>query len=329
MGKTRKAPQDAAVVRVNFETYEGIAVANGIMPKYADIDPYNSSAGAFDEVIRQIIAVGGVLPLLGEEEVFWSVNDNFCVPDSVYHPVNNPDGKQKLAQLVQMCEALYDMSTFFAVPMTSGKDSMKNDFKGDGVKISVPPTLLYSAAAKIPDVRKTLTSDFKKYDSLIYLIGKTYNEPGESEVYKLLDLKDTRVPVVRKEDALRIFKKMMLAHEKELLLSAHDLSDGGLIVALAESCFGMNAGAEISILPTTELPAAALLYSESHSRFLVSVEKEKQHDFEAVFGNDATMLGFVTLEPKLRVFDGEKEIISTAIGELAAAWNNGLKEQMV
>jgi phosphoribosylformylglycinamidine synthase len=329
MGRNRKAPQDAAVVRVNFDSFEGIAVANGIMPKYADIDPYNSSAGAFDEAIRQIIAVGGKLPLQSEEEIFWSVNDNFCVPDSVYHPELNPDGKQKLAQLVQMCEALYAMSTYFSIPMTSGKDSMKNDFKADGVKISVPPTLLYSAAAKIPDIRKTMTADFKVYDSLIYHVGTTYNEPGASELYRYLGLPDNRVPVVRKENAKQLYLKMMQAHAAETLLSAHDISDGGLLVALAECCFGMNFGAEISLEPRAGLSVAMQLYAESHSRFVVSVDKNKQHEFEQIMGNDATLLGFVTLVPELRVFDGEEIILSVFTEELLSAWSNGLQEQML
>jgi len=67
-----------------------------------------------------------------------------------------------------MSEGLYDMATFFDIPLTSGKDSMKNDFKADGVKISIPPTILYSMTAKIPDVRKTVTSDFKQAGDLVY-----------------------------------------------------------------------------------------------------------------------------------------------------------------
>jgi phosphoribosylformylglycinamidine synthase len=163
MGATGQAPQDAAVVRFNFESWEGVAVSNGIIPRYGDLDAYHMSAGAFDEAVRQIIAVGGKLPnLTPGDGIFWSVNDNFCVPDSVYDPVGNPDGKQKLAKLVRMCEALRDATAAYCIPLTSGKDSMKNDFKADGVKISVPPTVLYSMTAKMEDVRRAITSDFKQ-----------------------------------------------------------------------------------------------------------------------------------------------------------------------
>ncbi|NPA67018.1 MAG: phosphoribosylformylglycinamidine synthase, partial [Chlorobi bacterium] len=159
MGEKGASPQDAAVMRFEHDSFEGIAVSNGIMPKFGDIDAYEMSCGAFDEAVRQIIAVGGTLPNTKKnDDIFWTVNDNFSVPDSLYHLEKNPDGKEKLAKLVQMCEALYDMSTFYDIPMTSGKDSMKNDFKAEGVKISVPPTIVYSMAAKIKDVRKTITS---------------------------------------------------------------------------------------------------------------------------------------------------------------------------
>ncbi len=228
MGEKGFAPQDAAILRLGFDSYTGIAVSNGILPKFGDIDAYEMSAGSFDEAIRGIIAVGGKLPDPADKDNnFWSVNDNFCVPDSAYNPQSNPDGKYKLAQLVRMNEALFDMSTFFNIPMTSGKDSMKNDFIKEGIKISVPPTILYSIVAKIKDVRNTMTSEFKQAGDLIYLIGKTHDELGGSDFYKLFNELGANVPIVRKEDALRIYQKMMKAHEKNWLVSAHDLSDGG------------------------------------------------------------------------------------------------------
>ena len=99
MGATGQAPQDAAVVRFNFESWEGVAVSNGILPRYGDLDAYHMSAGAFDEAVRQIIAVGGKLPnLTPGDGIFWSVNDNFCVPDSVYDPVTQPRRQAEAGQ---------------------------------------------------------------------------------------------------------------------------------------------------------------------------------------------------------------------------------------
>lgn len=326
MGPEGKAAQDAAVMRLDFNSFAGIAISNGIAPRYGDIDAYQMSAGAFDEAIRQIIAVGGKLP--DPEDTtnrFWTVNDNFCVPDSLYHPLSNPDGKLKLAKLVQMNQALFDMSTYYNIPMTSGKDSMKNDFKSGSIKISVPPTILYSMVAKIPDIRNTITSDFKAEGDLIYQIGKTYNELGASEFYKLFYELGKNVPLVRKEDAKRIYEKVIAANKRKLLESNHDISDGGLVVALSESAFGGGFGAEIDLVNYKSLSLEAILFSESHSRFVVSIKPEFQDEFETLFGEDASYLGKVTSSQKMVISLNDIEIIDIEMEILKKAWEDGLK----
>ncbi|MBT5419589.1 MAG: phosphoribosylformylglycinamidine synthase [Candidatus Cloacimonetes bacterium] len=326
MGPEGKAPQDAAVIRLNFKSFAGVAVSNGIIPRYSDIDAYQMSAGAFDEAIRQIIAVGGKLPDIKDTtNCFWTVNDNFCVPDSLFDPVTNKDGKLKLAKLVQMNEALFDMSTFYNIPMTSGKDSMKNDFKAGKIKISVPPTILYSMVAKIDDIRDTVTSDFKADGDLIYQIGKTYDELGASEFYRLFDELGANVPVVRKEKAKTIYDKIIVANKKKLIESNHDISDGGLAVALTESAFGGGFGAEIKLEKVNNKTLNAALFSESHSRFVASIKPENRSAFESMFGEDATLLGKVSSNKKLIIKSDINEIISIDIDKLKKAWDDGLK----
>ncbi len=326
MGETGKAPQDAAVVRLGFGSYEGVAVSNGICPQYGDIDPYEMSAGAFDEAVRQIISVGGTLPNQSVNDgICWSVNDNFCVPDSEFHPTNNPDGKLKLAKLVRMCEALYDMSTYFQIPMTSGKDSMKNDYKGDGVRISIPPTILYSMTAKVDDIRRTVTSNFKAIGDRIYLLGDTYNELGASEFYKLFGEVGTSVPKVRKEAAYQLYQKVSDANREGWIESCHDCSDGGMIIALAECLFGGQLGCNVNVDGFREdLSLLSILYAESHSRFVVSIAPENQAAFETHFGDAATYLGNVIPGDKLLVSYKEEEIINQSISDLIAAWEGGL-----
>ena len=326
MGPTGKAPQDAAVMRLNFDSFAGVAVSNGIIPRYSDIDAYQMSAGAFDEAIRQIIAVGGKLPDPRDKtNRFWTVNDNFCVPDSLYDPVANPDGKLKLAKLVQMNQALFDMSTFYNIPMTSGKDSMKNDFKAGNIKISVPPTILYSMVAKVDDIRKTITSDFKADGDLIYQIGKTYNELGASEFYRLFDELGANVPKVRKEDSKRIYDKVIEANQQNLIESNHDISDGGLAVALTESAFGGGFGAETNLEKFENLTLNAILFAESHSRFVCSIKPENQKEFEKIFEGDAILLGKVTFNQNLIVKSKNEEAINIEISKLRKAWEDGLE----
>ncbi len=325
MGANGKAPQDAAVMRFDFNSYEGIAISNGIAPQYGDIDAYEMSAGAFDEAVRQIISVGGSLPNLSPGDgIFWSVNDNFCVPDSSYDPETNPDGQVKLAKLVQMCEALYDMATYFDIPLTSGKDSMKNDFKRDNIKISIPPTILYSMTAKLNDVRHTVTSNFKAEGDLIYQLGATYNELGASEYYRLMGELGANVPKVRKADAKALYLKVIAANADQLIESSHDLSDGGLAVAIAESCFGGQLGANISLDAFQNLSLAAILFSETHSRFAVSIRPENKATFEKLMGKSATYLGKVTQAQNLQIQHNHQSIINLSIEQLLGAWQRSL-----
>ena len=349
MGPTGTAPQDAAVVRIGLDGYRGVAISNGIIPRYGDIDPYAMSAGAFDEAVRQIIAVGGKLPdLRTSRGPFWSVNDNFCLPDSVYDEKTNPDGKAKLGKLVRMCEALYDMATFYNIPLTSGKDSMKNDFRADGVKISVPPTVLYSIVAGLDDVRSTTTSEFKAVGDLVYLVGKTYDELGGSEFYRLYGELGARVPTVRKEEARRLYSKVMEANDHRLLESCHDLSDGGLAVALVESAIGGDLGIvvelgrsladNLSVLQDPNLPTAPsqpltledhkmlciALFSESHSRFVVSVRPESKDEFEVLMDGTAVCLGRVTRRKQVVMMWHGHPIADVGSGRLYEAWSTGL-----
>ena len=325
MGAKGKAPQDAAVLRFDFSDYQGVAVSNGIIPRYGDIDAYQMSASAFDEAIRQIISVGGRLPNMTEnDDIFWSINDNFCVPDSEFHPEHNPDGKLKLAKLVQMCQALYDMASFFDIPLTSGKDSMKNDFKAEGQKISVPPTILYSFTAKMKDVRQSISAEFKMPGDLIYQLGTTYNELGASEFYQLFGELGANVPKVRKETAKALYLKVMQANEAGLIASSHDLSDGGLAVALAESCFGGDLGANIQLEQLGDLTAWQLLFSESNSRFLVSIAPENQAAFEEIMGDAAFFLGQVSEDQQLTIQYGQEELIQLSNEQLETAWSQTL-----
>ena len=177
--------------------------------------------------------------------------------------------------------------------------------------------------AKIKDIRKTLTAEFKQTGDLIYLVGKTYNELGGSDFYKLFNEIGANVPVVRKEDAKRIYHKMMEANANSLLVSAHDLSDGGLAVALAESAFGGEKGVSIE-LPDNGLSINAELFSESHSRFIVSIIPADKDKFEKLFGDDTIPLGKVTESQKVEISKAGKLLIDLDNEALLNAWRSGL-----
>lgn len=327
MGRTGEGPQDAAVLRLGWDDYRGVAVANGICPRYGDIDPYAMSAAAFDEAVRQIVAVGGRLPDAGAPEpAFWSANDNFCLPNVVYDPESNPDGRLKLGKLVRMCEALRDVAIAYCVPLTSGKDSMKNDFRAAGTTISVPPTVLYSIAAGIPDVRRCVTSDLKAAGDVLYVVGETRDELGGSEFYRWLGVLGANVPRVRPDEARARYRRLGDAIAAGCVASCHDVSDGGLLTALVESAFGGGLGIEVDLgaVCPADRPHVAL-FSETPSRFVVSVPPGRARDVERFLGADAVCIGRVTARAWVRVESGRRRLVDIDLAELARAWRSGFE----
>jgi len=208
--------------------------------------------------------------------------------------------------------------------MTSGKDSMKNDFVRDGEKISIPPTVLYSMAAYIPDIRRTVTAEFKTPGHLVYLVGHTFPEMGGSEVFRLFGAIGNSVPVVRKKLARRVYRGIARAMDSGSVASCHDLSDGGFAVAAAESALGSGFGCTITFEGTRH-DAEIELFSESHSRFIVSVPDHHARQFEECLGDDCRLLGTVTKEPRIVIRIHDRRFIDLTLAEVTHAWNTGLK----
>ncbi|MEJ2111991.1 MAG: AIR synthase-related protein, partial [Acidobacteriota bacterium] len=149
VGVQSDVPSDATVMRVEHGCNEGIVLAEGINPFYSDLDTYHMMASVIDEAVRRVISVGGSLNQVAGL-------DNFCWPDPV-ESTKTPDGAYKMAQLVRANKALYDVTMAYKVPPISGKDSMKNDSVRGNRKISIPPTVLFSVIAVMPDVRRAVT----------------------------------------------------------------------------------------------------------------------------------------------------------------------------
>jgi phosphoribosylformylglycinamidine (FGAM) synthase-like enzyme len=179
--------------------------------------------------------------------------------------------------------------------------------------------------AKMDDVRQTVTSDFKAAGDLIYLLGKTYNELGGSEFYKLFGELGANVPQVRKEQAKELYLKVMQANAQGLIESSHDLSDGGMAVALVESTFGTDFGIDVALNGFDNLSMCPILFAESHSRFIVSIKPENKATFETIMGADALLLGTVTDSRRIVVSRADAKILDLEIDTLLDAWDKGLE----
>ncbi len=323
VGAENDGPSDAAVICPILGRKEGIAVSNGINPSYGDIDTYHMVACVVDEAIRNIIAVGGRLGYIAGL-------DNFCWPDPILSD-KTPDGEYKLAQLVRAARALYDYTTAFGVPCISGKDSMKNDYKVGKYRISVPPTVLFSAMGKIKDVARCVTMDAKSPGDLVYVVGVTRPEMGGSQYYAIHGAVGESVPKVNAEAAARLYNALSSAIENGFVRSCHDSSDGGLGVALAETAFagGYGMRVDLSAVPIEHIHRDDfILFSESQSRFVVTVAPDKREDFEnTLAGNVFGLIGQVT--PPTAGFEvvglAGKTIIDADIRELKEAWQKPLR----
>ncbi|MEC7839501.1 MAG: AIR synthase-related protein, partial [Chlamydiota bacterium] len=326
VGVSSEGPGDAAVIRPIecFDGKEGVVISNGICPKFSDSDTYHMAASAIDEAIRNYVAVGGNPKHL-------AILDNFCWPDPVYEPMKNPDGKHKLAQLVRANKALYETAIGFGTPIISGKDSMKNDCRIGDTKISVPPTLLISAIGKIDDIEKSVSSDLKCPGDYIYVLGTTRNELAGSEYALSNKLKGGLVPKVDVVTAKKLYASLYTAISLGLVVSCHDCSDGGLAVALAEVAFGGGLGVSISLSSVpceSAYEDTVVLFSETNSRFVISVAPDLAEQFEeAMKGCVYGRVGEVR-EDTMFVVNGVEGslIVSEDIRELKKAWKRPLSE---
>jgi len=322
-GVDNDGPADGPVVRPLYDSFEGVVTAHGICPRYSDIDTYHMMACAIDEGLRNYVAVGGNI-----EHV--AGLDNFCWCDPVKSE-KTPDGEYKAAQLVRANQALYDYCLAFGVPLISGKDSMKNDYQIGETKISIPPTVLFSVIGKIDDVRTATTMDVKRPGDLVYVLGLTRDELGGSEYYAMRGEVGRNVPKVDAPSALVRYRALNSAQAQGLVASCHDLSDGGLGVALAESAFagGFGIHAELAQLPVEGvLRDDVRLFSESQSRLLVTVHPEHMAAFEALFaGQTCGLIGRVIEEQELLIFGSEGQIlVKSPLTTLKEAWQEPLRE---
>ncbi|QLA20844.1 AIR synthase-related protein [Desulfolutivibrio sulfoxidireducens] len=322
VGVRRDGPSDAGVMRPILDRPEGLVISHGICPRYSDLDAYWMMANAIDEAVRNAVAVGADPDRLAGV-------DNFCWCDPVTSE-KTPDGAYKLAQLVRANLALAHFCRAYRVPCVSGKDSMKNDYTGGGTKISIPPTVLFTVLGFMPDAGQAVTSDFKRPGDLVYLLGTTAPECGAGEIASELGFSSPDVPHVDALAAQVRYRTLFRAIRAGLVTACHDLSDGGLAVALAEMAIGGRLGAaiDLSAVPVAAIHAGPgamsdleLLYSESAGRLLVCVAPQNRSAFEALFAGQAMgRLGTVTADFLTMAHHDGATLVREDVEELARAF---------
>ncbi|MBF0478339.1 MAG: phosphoribosylformylglycinamidine synthase subunit PurL [Candidatus Omnitrophica bacterium] len=316
VGPQCDGPSDASVITPKLGSKKGLAISNGINPRYSMVDPYWMAGACIDEAVRQIVCVGGAVDRI-------AILDNFCW--------GNPDKPDRLGSLVRAAEGCYKFAVAYGVPFISGKDSLYNEYAQNKKTIAIPGTLLISAIGIVEDVTKTVTMNFKKPGSLIYAVGLTQDELGGSVYLDTLGDLGVDVPKVNPKQAMKTFKALNQAVSKGLVNAMHDCSDGGLAVTLAEMAFGGKLGvtARLDYVPYrgTDKRDDTILFSETASRFVAEVLPENKKAFEAALkGVPCKVIGKVESTPEFVIYGLKHNVVvNLFIQDLCEAWKQPLR----
>ena len=301
VGRLADAPGDGVVLAEPTET-TGVAIGIGVNPWYGLHDPEAMAYAAVDEAIRNVVAVGA-----DPERV--ALLDNFSWGD--------PRRDTTLGELVAAVDGCCAASMAYRAPFVSGKDSLNNEYTGsDGQQHAVPPTLVITAVAHVADADRCVTPALTQPGHHIVLLGTTSREFAGSHLDLLLGAPaHVGCAPAPDPDAPARYRHLHQAINDGLVRSCHDVSEGGLAVALAEMCIAGRLGADVTELPHAELTAA--LFAESQSRLIVEVADDDLNRFRNVMNEDVLVIGTVTDDHLLR-FPG---VAPVNVEDLADAFN--------
>ncbi|WP_368660182.1 phosphoribosylformylglycinamidine synthase subunit PurL [Methanobrevibacter sp.] len=252
-----KPGDDAAVLRIDDET--AIALTTDSNTIHTKLSPYHGGAGSVAEAIRNVISMG-------------------ATPYAVVDCLNfgNPEKPDVLWQFKTCIEGMSEVADKFNAPVISGNVSFYNET--EGVKINPTPAVGVIGVENIENIR---TMDFKDEGDKILIIGETYDELGGSEYLRTVyDIEDGMAPRVRVDQEVSNGETILNIIEEDSdknITAVHDVSAGGIIIALSEMALKSGIGCEVDVtsIPTNdELDVAELLYSESHGRYIVTVKSD-------------------------------------------------------
>lgn len=302
------APNDAAVLTPLPGKPYAVITGHGLNPVLNRIDPYWGSIWAATEAVANVVAVGA-----DPREIM--LIDNFI------WPVPDPEMMGALDRAVDGC---VHFSTRTGMPFISGKDSLSSTYRtGDGLLIQIPPVVCISAFGRIPDVRRTVSADLKEAGSrLVLLGGRKLDEMGGSVYFDLQGYLGRKVPRVEVRTAQKVFLALRRAIVAGEVRACHDISEGGLAVALAEMCFGGGVGAQIDI-PADVIPEQ-FLFNETAGCFVVelSADADPRRLFPDV---PCREIGRATRSELFNAFYNRRQLFSVPLKDLKKSWQGPMK----
>ena len=316
-----EGPADATVVRGVLGRDRGIALGVGLRHRIGPLDPWQMAAGGIVEAVANVVATGADPDRI-------ALLDNFCWGDT-----RRPES---LGTLVEACRACHDVAVDLGAPFVSGKDSLNNvfawtDAAGKPRELSIPPTLLATALGQVDDVRRVVTPDLKRPGNRLAVIGLTRDDLAGSQLEALGVVTGGAVPRIDAPSCRKTFRHLASAIRDGGILACHDVSDGGLLAAVAEMAIGGAIGATIDLgkVPTLleggqgRHADLTIAFAESPCRFVCEVDAESAGRMgEWLEGIPWGWIGEVVDAPRLTVtgcFDGDE---SVALDALARAWRS-------
>ncbi|MCA1588953.1 MAG: phosphoribosylformylglycinamidine synthase subunit PurL [Acidobacteria bacterium] len=306
---------DAAVIRVK-ETRKAIAMCLDGNGRYVAVNAKEGAKLTTAEAARNVVCVGA-------KPIAVTNCLNFASPE-------RPDVMRSFSDVI---DGMSEACEKFETPVVSGNVSFYNETDGKGIL----PTPVIGMVGLIDDSRKIITHGFKDDGDLIALLGETKNDLSVSEYAQTVlgksteEIADGRPPEIDLDREKQLHEIVLELADKQLIKSAHDTSDGGLAVAIAESCFsslGRKAkGAEIA-LKSNGLSPDAVLFSESPSRVVISFTPDYLNRIKDVAADIPFAVIGKVIGTNLKFSIEGKETISSPIAELESIWKNSLGDQL-
>ena len=290
---------DAAVLRVRG-TNKGLAMTTDCNSRYIYLDPEVGGKIAVAEAARNIVCSGG---------------EPLAITDCLNF--GNPEKPEIFWQIEKSADGIAAACTALNAPVIGGNVSLYNERSG----VAVYPTPTIGMVGLVKELEHVTTQHVKQAGDIVYLIGETKTEFGGSELQKLVAGEISgKAPAIDLEVEAARQAALLAAIRAGLVQSAHDVSEGGVAVALAEKTF---ASASLGVTVTLPGSAVTALFSESQSRFVVTVKEENAAAFEEMI-KDAQKIGVVTEEAKLTINGDNGVLIEGAVEEFRSAWKGAI-----
>lgn len=289
---------DAAVVRIRG-TKKALAMTTDCNARYLYLDPETGGKIAVAEAARNIVC-SGAEPL--------AITDNLNF--------GNPEKPEIFWQIEKAADGISEACLALNAPVIGGNVSLYNETNGTAIY----PTPVIGMVGLVKDTKDITTQSFKAAGDLIYVLGETKAEFGGSELQKMLEGSISgKAPSLDLEEEKAYQQAVLEAIRAGVIESAHDLAEGGLAVAVAESLISSKGlGAKVTV--TEE--AVTALFSESQSRFLLSIKPENKETFEKLV--PATLVGEVTDTAVLTISQGETILVNEQVDSLTNAWRGAI-----